>query len=253
MNSWMIFVALAAASGVAGAARPHAEQRVTLQWEMALDAEGRVVALASKDRRHDVLRERLEPVVRRWEFEPGRIDGRAVETDTFLSVQVALVEQAEGKSVAVTLRDVRTGGALAQAGSRVAPRMPARDLERMVRAKKFAARAVIEAHYDGEGKPTEVVAVADASDASRGLLDASVKAIRQWTFEPERVGGVGVPGRIVTPICFAIGQRPADVSRALMGCDRWTPPGSQASLGEGESLALDSQVRLKSDPFATAL
>ena len=253
MNIWMLLVAIAAAPQLAVSAEPQVEQRVTLQWEMALDAEGRIVGLVSRDRQHDALRERLEPVVRRWEFEPGRVDGRPAETDTFLSVQVALLPQADGKNVAVTLRDVRTGGAVAIDGRRVAPRITARELESMVRTRQFAARAVIEANYDGDGKPTEVVPMAGASDASRGLLDASVRAIRQWTFEPERVGGIGVPGRIVTPICFAIGQHPADVKRRLPACDRWAAPGSQATLGDGEGLALDSQVRLKSDPYATAL
>lgn len=252
MKSWMMAVAVACLSLGAIAAEPQGERIVTLQWELALDADGRVVALASKDRSQDALRERLEPVVRGWAFEPGRIDGRPAPTDTMLSVQVTLVPQADGKTFGVKLRDVRTGGSIATAGN-VAPRMTARELERLVRSRQQSAMAVVEVRYDGAGRPIEVAAVPGASKASKGLVDASIAAIRQWTFEPERVGGIGVPGRVITPICFAIGSRPADMSRALEGCSRWTLPGSTATLGEGETLAFDSQVRLRSDPFAAAL
>ncbi|MBN8482806.1 MAG: hypothetical protein J0L88_14580 [Xanthomonadales bacterium] len=252
MKAWMMAVAIACVPLGAIAAEPQGERIVTLQWELALDADGHVIALASKNRSYDALRERLEPVVRGWDFEPGRIDGRPAPTDTMLSVQVTLVPQADGKAFGVKLRDVRTGGSIAPAGN-VAPRMTARELERMVRSRERSAMVVIEARYDGDGKPIEVAAVPGATRAPKGLVDASVVAIRQWTFEPERVGGIGVPGRVVTPICFAIGTRPAETSRALEGCARWTPPGSTASLGEGETLAFDSRVRLKSDPFAAAL
>jgi hypothetical protein len=65
-------------------------------------------------------------------------------------------------------------------------------------------------------KPFIFLALAAAKDAQ--LVDAAVDAVRHWTFTPEAVASVGVPGRAYVPVCFTFGSAEC----------RWnTPPGSK--------------------------
>ena len=52
-----------------------------IEWTLSLDAEGKIVDLHPAD--PDFLpevRTQIEPVVRKWHFEPGKVDGRPEST-----------------------------------------------------------------------------------------------------------------------------------------------------------------------------
>ncbi|MGH8051796.1 MAG: hypothetical protein ACRERV_16370, partial [Methylococcales bacterium] len=60
----------------------------------------------------------------------------------------------------------------------------------------------LQVSYDADGKVTNVVR---PGAKVRGLAPfelASIQAAKQWRFEPEKVGGVGIPGAALVPIKF---------------------------------------------------
>jgi hypothetical protein len=228
-----------------------AERFTTLQWNLGLDAQGHVTTLSAKGDAIEAVRARLEQVIPQWEFVSGMLDGKPVATDTLLSVRVALTPSADGSTYAVKLVDVRTGGSVGDT-KKSSPRFPPSELRRMVERKITSAQIAIEVGYDASGKATELRVVESSLSQPEGLVKAVMKSLSEWTYVPERVAGVGVPGTLVVPVCFTLAQSAAE-SRRLSNACRWTLPGSDATIEEGQSLALDSRVRLKTDVSGSVL
>ncbi|WP_423929832.1 hypothetical protein, partial [Dokdonella sp.] len=80
-----MFVPVLFAPVIVLAAAASDELTTTVQWKIHLDNEGRVESLEPKRNTIDAVREKLVPVVRGWQFDPGTVNGESVGTDTLLS------------------------------------------------------------------------------------------------------------------------------------------------------------------------
>lgn len=215
----------------------------TLYWKLSLDADGRVTSLKAEGESIDVLREKLEGEIRNWEFQPGQVDGKPAPTETGLTLEVELVPSADGGEYAVRIKRARTGGSIADAS--VAPRFPAASMTSLLRrGDSYSAQVVVEVRYDAAGKAVAIAPASSSPIQDGPLLESVRKAVKLWRFQPESIAGIGVPGTVFVPVCFAVSS---DFAKARQNSKRcgWTPPGTQDSVGAGESLALDSAVRLK--------
>jgi hypothetical protein len=228
------------------------ELSMTLVWQMKLNVDGHITALLPIGDANRILREKLESDVRHWEFNPGKIDGKPAETETRLVVQLTLIPNVDGETYAIRLRDVRTGGYLEHAS---APRVPDDQMGALVRStlkKGGSVRVVLEVSYDGSGRTKNVELLPESTSTDAGFIHASRVAARKWRFRPERVGGKGIPGRLVLLTCFSVHETRASNSSDTDAC-HWTMPGSLARLGEGQGLALESSVHLVSDVIGKTL
>src|SRR5690242_13082482 len=87
-NKLLIFITTLAAfnfSRVHGGENKPAE--LDLRWSLSLDGSGKITSMTplfGDDTRTIV--EQLEPVIRRWHFTPGSINGRPADTQTTLTV-----------------------------------------------------------------------------------------------------------------------------------------------------------------------
>ncbi|MFZ2236682.1 MAG: hypothetical protein WAV67_09920, partial [Dokdonella sp.] len=199
--------------------------------------------LNAEGKSNDALREKLETAIRHWDFESGQIDGKPAPTDTALAVQVGMTESADGSEYAVRIKNARTGGSVADAS--VAPRFPAASMSKLLRrGDSFFAQVVVEVRYDADGKAIAVAPVAGSPVQDGPMLDSVRKAVKRWGYQPELIAGVGVPGTVLVPVCFSVVSDVGKARQAENRC-RWTQPGTQTSVAEGESLALDSSVQLK--------
>lgn len=251
MNKKITLSLLAASLAVgsvcaATSAQPEKQKELstTFHWNLSLDADGRVVSLKPEGKSNDALREKLETAIRHWNFEPGQVDEKPAPTVTALVVQVGLVESADGSEYAVRIKNARTGGSVADASA--APRFPAAAMTSVLRrGGSFFAQVVVEIRYDAAGKAIAVTPVAGSPIQDGPMLDSVRKAAKRWTYQPELIAGIGVPGTVLVPVCFSVASDVAKARQAENRC-RWTQPGTQVSVGEGESLALDSSVQLKS-------
>ncbi len=221
------------------------ELSTTMNWKLSLDANGRVVSLDAKGESINALREKLENEIRKWEFEPGQVDGKPAATETDLVVQVELAESTDGSEYAVRIKSARTGGSVADAS--VAPRFPVAQLSGiMSRRDLFFAQVVVEVRYDAAGKAIAIAPASSSPVQDGPLLESVRKALNQWTYQPELIAGIGVPGALLVPVCFTVSSNVPKAHRPDNRC-RWTQPGSQDSVAAGESLALNSRVSLKTD------
>jgi TonB family protein len=242
----LLFVCAASANA---AGKSNEELSATLQWHMSLDAAGQITALEAKRKPIEALREKLEPAVRSWKFQPGTVNGTPAATDTLLSVQISLLPSADGKTYSVRFDDVRTGGYVA--GSSKPPRFPANEARKLMGNGGFA-QLVFEVSYDKSGKVNNVVIASGSTQSKGSLAEYAEKAVREWSYQPEQVAGFGVPGTVIVPICFSVSMNARSARRAAENC-RWEEPGTRATAEQGQSLALDSSVHLVSDVIGKTL
>jgi TonB family protein len=219
--------------------------RLTLAWTLVLDAQGHVERMtAIPDQRADrvpQIRARLEQEIRGWDFVSGTVDGRSAATETVLSATVTL-QPAAADSFRVVFDDVRTGGRIAKA---VPPKYPLASVK-----QHETGMVVLRVDYDADGKVRSARVDPDSPTVAQRLIDASLAAVNQWTFQPERVGGHGVAGTQSLPVCFALS--PVGSRRPVPPC-AWNPPGRHAPVGEGQSVALHPAARLVNDVAGHAL
>ena len=252
ISSFLLFAGFAVGNVCAATpAQPVAEKLSTLQWRMSLAADGSITALVPRGEGLEVLRPRLEQAVKQWEFAPGSLNGKPAATETLLSVQVALTPSADAKSYAVTIRDARTGGGVSKAEP---PRFSALVVKKLMgRSNTLVKQVVVEVSYDDAGKATDVAVAAGSPVADGPLLDSVERAMRKSRFDPERVNGVAVAGKILTTICIAISMGGREARKLARTCAAWSLPGSGASVDQGQSLAMESSVELKTSVVGSLL
>jgi hypothetical protein len=221
----------------------------SLQWRMTLDASGRITALSPVQSENAALKAKLEPVIRAWEFVPGAVNGQPAATDTILTVQLALLPIAESEQLSVVVEDVRTGGRIADASQ--VPRFPRSEVGKVMRAGGLASY-FFEVSYDGKGIVQSVTPAAGSTKGMDRLRRSAEQTLSRWIYEPEQVAGIGVPGTLIVPVCYSVGSSRSEAERAGNHCV-WTKPGSKATVGEGQSLALDSSVTLKTHVIGSML
>lgn len=183
-----------------------------------------------------VLAEPVERAIRNWSFQPGKVDGAAQATETTVTVWMALQEV--GRGYAIRVIDVRTGGRV----DTVPPlSINPRDLPR--KSQYYAMRVA----YDAAGKVVSTEPAEGAPKLSSSLRNAFQRLVGGMRFVPERVAGHGVAAEAIVPICLS-----ASVDGHSDECV-WKAPGSDTSLREGESLALNPEAKLLSEVIGRTL
>jgi TonB family protein len=181
-----------------GAPVPHF---VTLAWKLSLDSSGNITRLdLFNDEVGSEMYDEMESVVRGWHFTPGKLDGRPAPTNTLLTVVVTL-EPAGADEYRARIVSAKTGGTPKHL---VAPRYPAEAI-RMQRD----GLVLLKIDHDANGRIISINRVVQkgSSPVDRNLVNASLAAAKQWTFDPETVGGHPVAGSVVMPFCFTIDGR----------------------------------------------
>ncbi len=209
--------------------------KLTMEWNLSLDAQGNITRLDAlqslKADQAPKVRERLNLAIHSWKFSSGAINGIAAPADTVLSVDVALIPQG-GTSYRIRVEDARTGAHISKA---VAPHYPHDAV-----LDHITGLVVMHVSYDADGNVVSAVLEPGAPRVSASLVRAAAAAIKQWTFQPERVDGHGVAGTSIVPTCFFLSD--AGWPPPAMNC-QWTAPGHTA-ISEGQSLALEPAARL---------
>jgi TonB family protein len=214
------------------------EARIHPRWALTLDASGRVVALEALGAPPvPAIRTPLEQAIRGWHFESGKIGGNPAETKTTLALDLSLVEHG-GDQFALRVDDARTGADLAAEGfHHAAPKYPS-DAMRHHRD----GIVVLRIDYDSGGRVVATRLQDGAPEVDASFVRSAQDAARRWTFSPEIVGGHGLAGSTIVPICFADYTRKTPEERS--GC-AWTPPAGHGGLGDGATVAIDPAAHLE--------
>jgi TonB family protein len=195
---------------------------VTLTWKLSLDPSGNITRLELPDDEiGSALYDKMEPVVRGWHFTPGKLDGQSAPTNTALTIVVTF-EPGESDGYRVRILSAKTGGAPKHL---VAPSYPVE----AIRMRRDGL-VLLKIDHDANGRIVSINRVMQkgSGPVDRKLVNASLAAAKQWTFDPETVGGHPVAGSVVMPFCFTIdgrkdpcvfnpgdGQEPFETSRPI--------------------------------------
>jgi TonB family protein len=226
-------LALLAMSSSAIAAADPASAVVDVTWDVSLDTAGHVVALSTKDERVPTLHARLEKAIRAWQFTAGRINGVPARTETHLQTQLDI--RVIDDTFQVRLLSAHTGASYVDM---LAPAYP----ESAGRAGKQGGVA-LKVHYGTEGAIDNVMVAPyeSSTKTDQRLIDAAIAAVRKWTITPEVVGGLGMAGEYLIPICFQLDRHPAADCKLRNAATGETIDGGR-SVALDPAAALETQV-----------
>lgn len=238
--------ALLSTSFAIAAASDAEPKHVGNEWQLSIDATGNVVELRDLGKLAEPIKDALERAIRGWKFEPGKLDGKPVATETALTLEVSFLPVADGYSLRID--DARVGGTTDAASlKRNPPRPPVDAFQRM---RGSVAMVVIKLDYDSDG---HVVAVdtlpTESLNAPSSMQRATVAAAKHWRIKPERVGGKGVASSVTIPICYSVGY---GLREPKFSCS-WTPPGSKTSVGDGVAFAARPATKILTDVIGRTL
>jgi TonB family protein len=174
---------------------------VTLAWKLSLDSSGSITRLdLLNEEVGSALYDQMDPVVRSWHFTPGKLDGRPAPTNTLLTVVVAL-DDGGADEYRARVVFAKTGGTPKHV---IEPRYP---LE-AIRMRRDGL-VLLKIDHDAAGRIVSISRVMQkgAGPVDQKLVNASLDAARQWTFDPETVDGHPVAGSVVMPFCFTLEGR----------------------------------------------
>lgn len=203
-NTLMLSVLLAVCALPALAKTPENQSPKTLtfwvDYHLVLAADGSIEELKlQKEGISKVLVENLEKQIRSWQFTPGAVDGLPKRTETTLSLNVQAKPNIGG-DYQIGIADAHTGVWLTQ-NKMVQPRYPSQELRRGVEAV-----LIFLVTYDADGKVINAVRLGEKLKSMAPFEVASIQAIEQWRFQPEKIGGLGVPGSAHVPITFCTAE-----------------------------------------------
>ncbi|WP_149196411.1 hypothetical protein [Luteimonas suaedae] len=232
---YLVVLLVAGCCCLAASASPKGDlMELWVKADIVIDESGRVTALAwhNLHPEQDLIAGRLGSVVKRFEFEPGKVDGQTVETRTGLTLQV-IGEDAGDGTVLLRIGSARTG---ALVDTMSAPRYPSAALRSGV-----SAHVVADVNVDVTGR-AELVGTTFTGSAGNGyrhLFEREVAlSVKGCRFAPEQVAGRAIPARMQIPFEFCV---------ELAGwCEaQWTA--RLEAMPAGVPVALDSAVALKTD------
>jgi TonB family protein len=171
-----------------------------VDYRLVLAADGSIELLkAQNETISPVLTDNLEKQIRRWKFTPGKVSGVTQRTETNLSLSIEAVPEAGG-DYQVRIVNANTGVWLTP-GKMVAPRYPVDEL-------RNGGEAVLSllVTYDADGRVTDAVRPGEKIKGMASFELASIQAVKQWRFEPEKIGDQGVPGSALIPIRFCTAE-----------------------------------------------
>lgn len=220
--------------------------KVDTSWNVSLDAQGHVVKLEQTSHVKPLLSEPLARAIRGWKFEPGKLDGKPVATETALTLEVSFLPVSDGYSLHID--DARVGGTTDAASlMRNPPRPPTEAFQKM---RGSVAMVVIKLDYDSDGHVVAVDALPNESlNAPSSMQRATVAAAKHWRIKPERVGGKGVASSVTIPICYSVGY---GLREPKFSCS-WTPPGSKTRVGDGAAFAAEPAAKILTDVIGRTL
>lgn len=235
MRRWLAGLSLLGLPLLALAAGRPRPVDLTMSWLLTLDKSGAIQSMQRTETKNAGLYQRIENGIRKsWKFAPAKIKGKAGALRTTLTVHSTL-EPIDGL-YNVRVHAASTGPAFAS----TTPAAISADTQRV-------AGVLVEVAYDAKGRVTaaKVVAGGGMPKGDAGDERAAIAAVKQWTFQPETVGGVGAAGKARVPVCLAAPGKNATC--------RFIAPDTKKPIDAERPQSLRSIVRIDTDVTAQDL
>ncbi|MBO9663653.1 hypothetical protein [Dokdonella sp.] len=213
------------------------------EWAVSLDAQGHVLALKQTSELKPVLAEPLERAIRGWAFEPGKLSGQPQPTETSLSLSIVM-EPIGGDGYAIRIEDAQTGG---RPQKMVSPRLPSRDV------REGSYLYVMRVAYAADGKVVSIAPEAGTPEVPSGVRKNFEAAVKEWTFEPERIGGKPLAAEVVVPLCVSMWRNSFRQPAGMEDGCAWKSPQKHSPVESGQFVAVDPAARLLTDVVGRTL
>ena len=206
-----------------------------LRANVTIDATGHITALAwqgEPTKLEQFLIGRVEPIVKGWEFVPGKLDGEPAETRTRVWIRIGGEALADG-SLALHFKDASTGP--------VGTTMPPPGYPKGESHAGREAVVTLTIAVGADGSATLLESTVESTSGRKGearFVAAAEGAVAQWRFEPETVGGKPVATRLVVPVAFCIPEISDWCAQRRERKD---------AAPDNQPVALDRTVELKTD------
>jgi len=142
--------------------------------------------------------------VKDWTFDPRKVDGKAVASDTTIAIAFSLDPDKPLTVEPGVLDTIRVSPATENVEYRLThpPHYP----ESAIKAKE-QGDVILKVHVDAKGDPVEAkVAKTDPPGISSDLTDSAIAAVMQWKFHPRRDHDKAVDGWVNVPITFSLNE-----------------------------------------------
>jgi len=208
----------------------------TVTARVAIDSAGQVTDVKlARTTVGKAMRMALIARAQRVQFEPALLDGKPAAAEATICIVLGVDESEAGLSVVVD--DIAI---IAGYRKTPPPHYPRKQLNRGI-----TATVMLQLDYDAEGRVLAVVpATADAPLDE--FMVAALKAAKKWQLDPQRIGGVGIPGTATIPVRFTIADDKVERSGAAVLNFQ---DGSKLHVfrtAETQTTLADSQVRVRS-------
>lgn len=190
-----LLLALLSFAPLHAATRDSDDFSTQIEWTLSLDADGKIVDLQPTDPNFlPEVRAQIEPVVRKWHFEPGKVNGRPAQTQTTLRVGVKFTQE-HGR-----ITFAGTGPKYLHVET---PAYPTH-----ARWGGHEGGVMVLVEFDANGRVTSTKHAPEMQGAkiNSELVDTALIAAKRFTFRPERVAEHGVPARALVPVCFMLSE-----------------------------------------------
>jgi hypothetical protein len=234
MNIGLIALSLSLICSSVFAGQPE-YAKFTREARMSLDATGKVTVLTFVNLKvtKDLIGQRLDPVIRSWQFEPARINGVPMPAETTLSLNLDAVRNSDG-GYAIHVLDAFTGVAFV---AMTKPDYPMRELV----AGKEAIVILLVSVADTGGASDIAVENILTNGSKDHFVDAATDAVKHWLFQPEKVGGQSVESKVRVPIMFCVDE---SFGHSLCGKYEKQLAAKGNAMQTDTPVALDSHVKL---------
>lgn len=243
-----------------------AELRMPVEGEIGIDPAGAVFDYRIDSELTPQVKALVERSVRQWKFEPVLRDGVAVPAKA--RIHLTLIAHPVAGGFQLKVEEARFSG-YRKTASMNPPRYPVEAARAGVSGDVLVAVRV-----DARGKVMDAAAVQNSWPYKRisesamrywgkVLEKASVDAARKWTFEPaDSTQAESADTTLLVPVSFRVDaplategwrQESAGPARPIPWLDSTQQTFDATGLKEGEVLALDYSVKLKTPVVGTAL
>lgn len=172
--------------------------RLSAAFRFCLDTQARIACLEPLPNQNPALVNALLDRIPHWRFRAAARDGQPAAAESTLWVHVEGSPDTSGR-FSMKVSYVGTGP---RSLKRPSPMYPRSELRR-----RRSGNVMLRAEVLADGRVGQVSAVEQWSDSR--FINASIKAIQQWTFEPERIDGRPISTWVQIPVRFhARGEAP---------------------------------------------
>lgn len=241
------------------------EIKLQVVGEIGIDPEGKVFATDIKTVVMPKVKELIDTTVSRWQFEPVLVDGKPAHVKSGMNLTLAAEKVGEGYQLRIERARFYSARSMLRT---IPPRYPTEaaragvGADVLVAVRVDAAGKVVDAAVVETSLPYRNAGAKTGEKWAKYFEKATLAAVKDWEYAPARIEfGEVDDATLIVPVSYRMGEASFNGWQVESGQTRkqipWLAENAQqfdaAGLRQGESLALNQSVKLKTQVEGTPL